>query len=51
MKIDPDMYMKTKATLTNCPAKNTPFTSKSANCATTDNNQQDFLPNNSPILP
>jgi len=35
--------MKTKATLTKCPAKNTAFTQKCTNCAMIDNNRWDFL--------
>jgi hypothetical protein len=43
MKEPPGMCMKTKETMTNCPAKNTTFTRKCSNCAIIDNNRSGFL--------
>jgi hypothetical protein len=49
MEIDPAMCMKTKATMTKCPAKNTAFTRKSSNCAIIDKNRSGFLAENAEI--
>jgi hypothetical protein len=49
MKQPPGMYMKTKATMTKCPAKNTAFTRKRSNCAIIDKNRADFLGENAEL--
>jgi len=41
--IDPDMSMKTKATMTKCLANNTPFTQESTNYPRIDNNSPGFV--------
>jgi hypothetical protein len=50
MKIDPAMCMKTKARMTNCPAKNTLFTRKYGNCSMDDKNPAGFLPEDGRIV-
>jgi hypothetical protein len=46
MKIDPAMCMKTKKTMTKCPAKNTRFTLKCTNYPEIDNNSPGFVAEN-----
>jgi len=43
MKIDPAMYMKTKASMTKCQVKNLRFTRKHGNCAIIDSNLSGFV--------
>jgi hypothetical protein len=46
MEQPPGMYMKTQATMTKCPVKNTAISRKFTNCVAIDSNLSGFLAEN-----